>query len=213
MPKAPNSGISRINQISDTMIPYLCHIHFRQIVASFGQDFRLWNSALYKSILTQITEGNTDEEKLCALICLAKYDPQRTQIMTDATNANFILLRYRLWKLNEKMGTIENVKSTFFRYEERMRWHINRLYRTRNLIVHAGAHPVYLYMLLENIHSFYDIFMRELLVDITSRKMLKLEYSYLIRHQHYEQYIAYLKSLDNADVVDESNFLKIFGMQ
>lgn len=213
MPKAPNSGSSRINQISDTLIPYLCHIHFRRIIASFGQDLRLWNLPLYKSVLAQISEGNTEEEKLCALICLVKYDPQRTQIMTEATTNNFILLRYRLWKLNDKMGTIEHVKSTFFRFEERMRWHINRLYRTRNLIVHAGTHPVYLDMLLENIHSFYDIFMRELIIDITSRRTLKLEYSYLIRCQRYDQYTDYLRGLDNAVVIDESNFLKILGIQ
>lgn len=213
MPKAPNSGISRINQISDTMIPYLCHIHFRQIVISFGQDLRLWNKLLFESVIAQIKEGKTEEEKLSALICLDKYDPLRTQIMKDATTNNFFLLRYRLWKLNNKMGTIEHVKSTFFRFEERMRWHINRLYRTRNLIVHAGTHPVYLDMLLENIHSFYDIFMRELLTDITSRKMLKLEYSYLLRRQRYEQYTTYLKGLNNADVIDGSNFLKVLGMQ
>ena len=183
-----------------------------RIAASFGQDLKLWNPTLYSSTLAQIAEGNSDDEKLCALICLAKYDPQRSQIMADATAANYTHLRYRLWKLNARMGTVEKVKSTFFRFEQRMRWHINRLYRTRNLIVHAGAHPDYLDMLLENIHSFYDIFMRGLLTDITTRKMLKLEYSYIIRRQRYEKYTLYLNSLKNTDTIDENNYLKVLGL-
>ena len=212
IPKATDSGSNRITQISDTMIPYLCQIHFQRIAASFGQDLKLWNPTLYSSTLAQIAEGNSDDEKLCALICLAKYDPQRSQIMADATAANYTHLRYRLWKLNARMGTVEKVKSTFFRFEQRMRWHINRLYRTRNLIVHAGAHPDYLDMLLENIHSFYDIFMRGLLTDITTRKMLKLEYSYIIRRQRYEKYTLYLNSLKNTDTIDENNYLKVLGL-
>ena len=212
IPKAADSGSNRITQISDTMIPYLCQIHFQRIAVSFGQDLKLWNPALYSSTLAQIAEGSTDFEKLCALICLRKYYPQRTQIMADATAANYIHLRYRLWKLSVRMGTVEEIKSTFFRFEQRMRWHINRLYRTRNLIVHAGAHPDYLYMLLENIHSFYDIFMRGLLNDITTCKMLKLEYSYIIRRQRYEKYTSYLNSLRNTDIIDENNYLKVLGL-
>lgn len=213
IPKMSDLGKDRIVQITDIVIPYLCHNHFQKIVNSFIQDFRQWNNTLYLNILGQITDGNTDEEKIAALISLSKYDPQRSQIMTDATAVHYYLLRYRLWKLNSRMGTVQNVKSTFKRYEERMRWHITRLYRTRNLIVHAGAHPVYLDMLLENIHSFYDAFMKGLLSDITTRDSFKLEYSYLLRGQRYSDYTSYLEGLDNNVVVDDTNFLKILGMR
>ena len=94
-----------------------------------------------------------------------------------------------------------------------MRWHVTRLYRTRNLIVHAGAHPKYLNMLLENIHSFYDTFMRELISDVSTQRMLKLEYSFLIRQQRYNKYLAYLDSLALTLTIDENNFLQVLGIK
>ena len=212
IPKTPDSGKDRIVQIADIIIPYLCQHHFRKIAVSFGQDFRHWNNALYTNIMAQVTDGTNDEEKLCALISLQKYAPQRSQIMADATNVHFYLLRYRLWKLNMRMGSVKNVKATFTRFEERMRWHIFRLYRTRNLIVHAGAHPVYLDMLLENIHSFYDTFMRELLIDITGHNALKLEYSYILHGQCYSNYKQYLKELNNNVAINANNYLKVLGI-
>lgn len=213
IPKDPGSGRERIIQIADTMIPYLCQIHFQKIAASFGQDLRLWNNALYVAIMAQVTDGNTEDEKLCALLSLGKYQPQRNQIMTDATAANYYLLRYRLWKLNDRMGSVQKIKSTFSRFEQRMRWHITRLYRTRNLIVHAGAHPFYLDMLLENMHSFFDTFMRGLIFDISTLRTFKLEYSYLLRNQRYLKYTTYLNSLGNNDVIDDTNYLEILGMK
>ena len=213
IPKDVDSGKDRILQIIDILIPYLCQNHFQKLAVSFGQDLKLWNNALYTSILAQITDGNTDDEKLCALICLAKYQNQRDQIFRATTSANYYLLRYRLWKLNDRMGNIQSIRSTFLRFEKRMRWHVTRLYRTRNLIVHAGAHPKYLNMLLENIHSFYDTFMRELISDVSTQRMLKLEYSFLIRQQRYNKYLAYLDSLALTLTIDENNFLQVLGIK
>lgn len=213
IPKDTASGKDRIVQITEILIPYLCHLHFQKIAVSFGQDLRQWKSVLYTEILGEITDGNSEEEKLCALLSLAKYQPQRERIMEEASEANFFLLRYRLWKLNSRMHSVSEVRSTFLRFDKRMRWHITRLYRTRNLIVHAGAHPVYIDMLLENIHSFYDIFMRGVLSDITTKQMHKLEYSYMIRHQRYEKYVSYLKGLSNNDSINEDNFSQILGLK
>ena len=111
------------------------------------------------------------------------------------------------------MGKVKNVKLTYNRFLERMRWHITRLYRTRNLIVHAGTRPYYLDMLLENIHGFYDTFMRELIMDITDNGMMKLEYSYILRQSRHNNYLTYLKTLNNATVIDENNYKKILGIE
>ena len=213
IPKAADLGTDRIVQITEILLPYLCHSHFLKLAASFGEDFRLWNNRLYKNILSQITDGATENEKICALITLSKYQPQRDIIYTESSKDNHVLLRYRLYKLSERMGKVKNVKLTYNRFLERMRWHITRLYRTRNLIVHAGTRPYYLDMLLENIHGFYDTFMRELIMDITDNGMMKLEYSYILRQSRHNNYLTYLKTLNNATVIDENNYKKILGIE
>lgn len=213
IPKAADSGKDRIVQIADILLPYLCHSHFLKIAGAFGQDFRLWKNKLYKSILAQISEGATEDEKMCALISLSKYQPLRDQIFNAATTDNHFLFRYRLYKLNERMGTVKNVKSTYKKFLERMIWHVTRLYRTRNLIVHAGTHPLYLDMLLENIHAFYDTFMRELLIDVTDKGMMKLEYSYILRQSLHNSYLSYLETLNNSTTIDENNYLQVLGVK
>lgn len=213
IPKSADSGKDRIVQISEVLLPYLCHSHFVKLAAAFGKDFRLWKSKLYNSIMVQIVEGNTEDEKLCALISLPKYQALRNQIFAETSNDNHVLLRYRLFKLNERMGSVENVKSTYNRFLLRMRWHIARLYRTRNLIVHAGERPYYLDMLLENIHTFYDTFMHELVIDVADHGMMKLEYSYILRQSRHNNYLSYLENLHNATIIDESNFAKILGIE
>lgn len=213
IPKAANSGKDRILQISEVLLPYLCHSHFLRLASSFGQDFRLWKMKLYNSIIAQISEGTTEDEKMCALIALAKYQPLRDQIFNAATTDNHVLLRYRLYKLNNRMGSVRNVKSTYKKFQERMKWHVTRLYRTRNLIVHAGTKPRYLDLLLENIHSFYDTFMRELILDITDKGMMKLEYSYILRQSRHNNYINYLETINNTTVIDENNYADVLGFK
>ena len=212
IPKATNSGKDRIVQISDILLPYLCHSHFLKLAESFGKDLYHWKSKLYNSVLAQIVEGSTEDEKMCAFISLAKYQTLRDQIFKAAHDDNHVLLQYRLYKLNKRMSNVADVKSTYNSFIMRMRWHIARLYRTRNLIVHAGAHPAYLDMLLENIHAFYDTFMRELIIDITEKGMLKLEYSYVLRQSRHDKYLSDLNALPNSTILDESNFDAVLGL-
>ena len=80
-------------------------------------------------------------------------------------------------------------------------------------VIHAGTHPLYLDMLLENIHAFYDIFMRELLIDVTDKGMMKLEYSYILRQSLHNSCLSYLETLNNSTTIDENNYLQVLGIK
>lgn len=58
------------------------------------------------------------------------------------------------------------------KYERRVRWHLRRMYRTRNAIIHSGEDIDNLKSLGEHLHSYVD----ELLYEITTQLAIKHSY-------------------------------------
>lgn len=79
---------------------------------------------------------------------------------------NYPLLRSRISQLNEDV--FKKKKELFTelnRYGQRLIWHIQRLYRVRNSIIHSGEPEKNMVYLVEHLHSYVD----EVLLDIIDR--------------------------------------------
>ena len=206
IPKRADIGSDRITQIRETLLPYICLDYFNKLIDSIGQSIQKWKGKVaYNNMLASIKEGENDIEKLCALLSLDKYDSERKKLYLDATNDKYLLLRHRISKLNRIMKTPKDVYSFMEKHELRLRWHIDRIYRTRNVIVHTGFSPVYLETLVENIHAYYDILIKALIADNSVSNYTKLDYSYATYRRRYKKYKEYLFSHKN-DVLNEANF-------
>lgn len=209
IPKKADIGSDRIVQIRETLLPYICLDYFNKLIDSVGQSIQKWKGkAAYNSLIATISEGESDIDKLCALLSLDKYDAERKKLYLDATNDKFLLLRHRISKLNRIMKSPKEVHSFLEKHELRLRWHIDRIYRTRNVIVHTGYSPVYLETLVENIHAYYDILVKALIADNSVSNYKKLEHSYATTRRRYKKYKEYLFSHKN-DALDETNFAKL----
>ena len=122
------------------------------------------------------------------------------------TADHYQLLRHRMYRLHVMMEKPSEVMKHLKRHAEKLKWHIDRIYRTRNMIVHAGVSPQYLETLLENIHSYYDILITRLISDNINRGFTRLEYSYLMYGVEYKAYLERLgKLLSDGDALDENN--------
>lgn len=208
IPKKPDIGADRIVQIRETLLPYICLDYFCKLIDSVGQSLLKWNENLYNKTIASITEGNNDIEKLCAFFSLDKYDANRKDLYKEATNESFLLMRYRIFKLNRIMRSPKELYNFIEKHETRLRWHIDRIYRTRNIIVHTGFSPVYLETLVENIHSYYDILIKAIIADNSIANYKKLEHSYTTTRRRFKKYKEYLNSHKN-DSLDENNFAKL----
>ena len=75
------------------------------------------------------------------------------------------------------MYELRNNKKDFFalsqQYRKRVKWHLYRLYRTRNSIVHAGRVPSRIQVLGEHLHSYVDSIMFETAIKLSSQNQLK----------------------------------------
>ena len=58
------------------------------------------------------------------------------------------------------------------RYSQRLTWHIQRLYRIRNSIIHSGEADENLKVLVKNLHSYVDEIILEIMNRLTQKNSL-----------------------------------------
>lgn len=210
IPKRVDSGDNRISQIYDTLIPYLCLDYYDKQISSVVVTLRQWNPDMLEHIEQTVTEGTTKEEKISAYMLLDKYDRDLVDtVYTALTADHFFLLRQRMFRLHELMKKPSEILKHLKHHEQKLKWHIDRIYRTRNLIVHAGISPHYLETLLENIHSYYDILITRLIYDNVNGGLSRLEYSYMLYGVEYTAYQNKLQKLQSEeDNLTENNILE-----
>ena len=115
------------------------------------------NSTLMEGLLQQI-ENETEvdpTEKFALLLALDEYADLRTKVIAALTD--YPLLVFRICNFSDVV--FENSKSIYNylkRHEKRIRWHIMRIYRNRNMIVHNGSYMPYVGMIAENLHFYVD---------------------------------------------------------
>lgn len=215
IPKRAGSGDNRISQIYDTLIPYLCLNYYDKLISSVVVTLRQWSPTMLDHIEQTVAEGDSIGEKVCAYMLLQKYDNDLDTVVYPAMTAdNYHLLRQRMYRLHVLMEKPSELIKHLKHHEQKLKWHIDRIYRTRNLIVHSGVSPHYLETLLENIHSYYDILITRLIYDNLNRGFSRLEYSYLMYDVEYKEYLEKLHKLQDAgDSLDENNFLDAVLLQ
>ena len=81
---------------------------------------------------------------------------------------HYPLIRSRISQLHEDVFKDKKKYLTeLARYGQRIEWHIQRLYRTRNSIIHSGDEPNNIVSLGEHLHEYVDELVLEMLERIT----------------------------------------------
>ena len=69
----------------------------------------------------------------------------------------FPLLRFRIFSLNQQLKKKNNINRMIDEHERKVRWHLHRIYRARNCIIHDGNEIRNIENLVENLLSYVDI--------------------------------------------------------
>ncbi|GAB5407359.1 MAG: hypothetical protein Aurels2KO_55900 [Aureliella sp.] len=67
------------------------------------------------------------------------------------------MLKYRMFRLREEVGFPKVLAKSLRRSEERTRWHLGRIYRARNMIVHTGVESPYIAPMLDNLQYYFSL--------------------------------------------------------
>lgn len=146
---------SRIFNIIDLIMPYLKNSYIEKLIVNLLFDLQRWNKKELSTILSEIEVGETDIEKLFVFVALEKYEDNRKELYKKL--ATFPLLRFRIFSLNQQLKKKNDINRMLDEHEKKVRWHLHRIYRARNCIIHDGDEIRNIDNLVENLLSYVNI--------------------------------------------------------
>ena len=160
----------KLAEIIKKAVPILQKDYFFYLFYSIVSDIE---EVIDGKILSTIIDSIEDAEKsngLIYIIALKKYGDQRKKLYEALDK--YPLIRSRISQLNEICSCKKLLQESLNNYTQRIQWHITRLYRTRNTIIHSGKTPDYLRELVEHLHSYSDECLLELIVLLAHNSRL-----------------------------------------
>lgn len=197
-----SNGKSRIFQIIDMIEPFIKGGYVEQIIDTVKKDIKRWNERKYNEILTEVNIDIDDNGKIFAFVALDEYDDLRKKVYSELNT--FPLLRYRIFSLNEKFKHGKQIKKILLEHEKKTAWHIQRIYRARNCIIHDGENVQHVESLVENLHSYIDIlcsWIIRLLNANMNQSVMDAVYEMFLKERMYEIYIE--KTEPSKDNINE----------
>ena len=101
-------------------------------------------------------------ERLVIILSVDKYEKELSELIEAVSEYPLIKYRIELFS-NHIFKDSQSICTYLKRHEQRVRWHIMRIYRNRNMIVHSGSYMPYRNMIVENLHFYVDVLLDTLI--------------------------------------------------
>lgn len=153
-------GNNDLEQVTGTILPILQLKYFQSVTNDFSKKLKgALQQESYERLLSKITVGDSEIEKTAAFIFLEEYGSLRNDCCKELSA--YPVLRYRIHTLSDAAKEKKALLNTSEKYRKRVEWHLSRIYRTRNALVHSGAVPRNIRYLGEHLHFYLDLLMLE----------------------------------------------------
>lgn len=153
-------GNNDLEQVSGTVLPILQLKYFASTINDFSKKIKAALPAeSYERLLIAVTIGDSEIEKISAFILLEEYKDLREEYCKQLSS--YPVLRHRIHTLSDAAKEKKALLNMSEKYRERVGWHLSRIYRTRNSLVHSGDIPRNIRYLGEHLHFYLDLIMLE----------------------------------------------------
>ncbi len=153
-------GNNDLEQVAGTILPILQLKYFKSLITDFSKKLKAaLQQEPYEKLLSKITVGGSDIEKIVAFIFLEEYSDLRDDCCKELSS--YPVLRHRIHTLSDAAKEKKTLLNTSEKYRKRVEWHLSRIYRTRNALVHSGVVPRNIRYLGEHLHFYLDLLMLE----------------------------------------------------
>lgn len=204
----------RISHFIEAFEPLLSREYIQKLTRDLLHNLRLCLGDELDNIFSKLPEEYSEFEKCAALISMKKDNEALRDEIYSKIDQN-ILLRNRIYILMNKLNSSENIYHTIETHKKRIVWHIQRIYRTRNLIVHKGENTLYIDQLIEHLHFYYHIIIDLLQETIDENKDIinSLEMAFSLIKIEHEAHMKLLIDLKKEQCNKENFKLLLFGKQ
>lgn len=158
---------SKIGNVISYTIPYLKSTYIQKLVQTCMSDIIRWDNDFFLEHIASNGFGNNDLEHMFAF--LAFESTQSARNILYSRTETFPLLKYRVCSLSEQLHSSKKIKAIISAHTKRVEWHLHRIYRARNYIIHdANANESLNQELVINLHSYVDTVFSEVIVYINN---------------------------------------------
>lgn len=149
----------KINTICTILGAVLNRCYMYTNIEQLYHDVKACSSTDVDKILDKVEPSCYDFDKveqLAMILSLDNYHAELTELIDSLTETP--LLIYRTKQFSEQiLCDSQSIYKYLKRHEKRVKWHIMRIYRNRNMIVHNGSSMPYRDIIIENLHYYVDV--------------------------------------------------------
>ncbi|MDT3737555.1 MAG: hypothetical protein ROZ00_15105 [Denitratisoma sp.] len=155
----PEVDSARITHYVGVLLPCLTLTYaeklFRYVAAALEEcDSTITN------LIESISSTDSFFENTVRVLVTDECASVRSQLFTELGGNP--LLRFRCFNLFDEFKSSERTHETLKAHRVRLGWHVQRIYSTRNQIVHSAEALPYLDTLVENLHTYIDTLIRSI---------------------------------------------------
>ncbi|KRA35833.1 hypothetical protein ASD68_05495 [Rhodanobacter sp. Root627] len=203
-------GGSKITKVIRSIMPFILMAYIRRLMNQLLSDLLKWDKWRTRKLLSKVplAKGFGLLDRLTVLIAHAACEDLRSELYGRL--GDFVLLRYRCFRLAESVASKSRVFDLLDRHEKKVTWQIRRLYRARNLIVHTSKSPTYLETLVTNGHDYLDQVVFDVIRVCSGKyKARTIEQAFELGSAFYQRYTS---SISTADFNDANDVLSLTGL-
>lgn len=146
---------SKIGNVISYTLPYLKSTYIKKLVETCMLDIIRWDSYFFDEYIAKNDFGTNNLEHTFAFLAFTSTKSAREDLYSRTED--FPLLRYRVSTLSDQLHNSRYIKATIKNHVQRISWHLYRIYRARNYIIHDATENEQLNQeLLINLHSYVD---------------------------------------------------------
>lgn len=163
---------SKIEKVIKGIIPTLKKDYFSQLIENIDHDLcENLKEEDYKNLIDKTSDKSDNRSAIARFIFLPEFETLREEYFEKLADFSVIRTKiYRLYRLKDSKLELMKLSN---KYEKRVRWHIYRLYRTRNAIVHSGETDENIQLLGEHLHLYVDQVLFEILIKLSFEDTIK----------------------------------------
>jgi len=194
-----------IASLLERCTPILCLKYFKHLVLSLINDIR----RCYPETLKRIQDGGHDGEfelsTMLRLLTESEKQDELRGVFSDLEKNP--LLKNRLFRYWKKFNEPKCALSLLNSHEQRVRWHLQRMYRTRNALIHAGQVGGSTRYLVVNLHSYVDHIFSEVIQKLRGElhhsDLDKIYFEYALSYGVYKNNLASIEKLQSKYLMAE----------
>jgi hypothetical protein len=143
----------RIVHFLNSFSPFLGREYVQKLIGELLNELKHELGQDLNSVFSKLSDDLSEFEKCAAIVAIKDNKPLREELYKKL--GRNLLIKHKIFTLMINLNRSDNILNLINLHNKRIEWHLQCIYRSRNLIVHKGNKLGYINQLVENIHLYY----------------------------------------------------------